>query len=177
MRGLACNLGVGATLGAMLCLAPAGAQEEKLRAAPRQLSTEVKPWTGDFDAMLERRVIRILVPYSRTLYFVDKGRERGLTAELAREFENHLNTRYAKQQPGDSIGRRRVGTFLYRAHDLAAIGGFPMRAAIVLSDPFPAGIEEFGFGCHKRPFVRPGLILSGAAFIDLHALGGHDHRH
>ena len=35
-----------------------------------------KTWTGDFDGMLERRLIRFLVPYSRSLYFVDKGRER-----------------------------------------------------------------------------------------------------
>ncbi|MBW8905397.1 MAG: transporter substrate-binding domain-containing protein [Betaproteobacteria bacterium] len=47
--------------------------------------------------MLERRVVRVLVPYSRTLYFVDKGHERGITAELLREFERYLNSRYAKQ--------------------------------------------------------------------------------
>lgn len=82
---------------AMACVAtPAGAQEAK-KPTPRQLSTEIKPWTGDFDAMLERRVIRILVPYSRTLYFIDKGRERGLTADLARAFEKHLNASHAKQ--------------------------------------------------------------------------------
>ena len=31
--------------------------------------------------------IRVLVPYSRTLYYIDKGHERGITAELMREFE------------------------------------------------------------------------------------------
>ena len=30
--------------------------------AARQLTTEAKPWTGDFGGMLERRVIRVLVP-------------------------------------------------------------------------------------------------------------------
>jgi membrane-bound lytic murein transglycosylase MltF len=61
------------------------------------LSLEVKPWKGDFDGMLERRVIRVLVPYSRTLYFVDKGRQRGVTADLVRDFEQYLNKKYAKQ--------------------------------------------------------------------------------
>lgn len=90
--------GLAVLLGAMLFAAPAGAQEKaKPPAAPRQLNLEVKPWTGDFDAMLERRVVRVLVPYSRTLYFVDKGHERGLTAELVRELEKHLNARFAKQ--------------------------------------------------------------------------------
>jgi len=53
-----------------------------------------KLWTGDFDGMLERRVIRVFVPYSRTLYFVDKGRERGISAENARDFEQYLNKKY-----------------------------------------------------------------------------------
>jgi membrane-bound lytic murein transglycosylase MltF len=76
-------------------------------AKARRLNLAVKPWTGDFDAMLERRMIRFLVPYSRTLYFADKGRERGLTAELARDFERYVNTRYASR-----LGKRPVTVFL-----------------------------------------------------------------
>jgi membrane-bound lytic murein transglycosylase MltF len=92
----------------MLC-APGAAQEKAKppAKAPRQLSTDVKPRTGDFDAMLERRVIRVLVPYSRTLYFVDKGKELGLTAELVRELEKHLNARHAKQ-----LGKRPLTVIL-----------------------------------------------------------------
>jgi len=60
----------------------------------RKLSTANKPWTGDFDAAVQRRMIRMLVPYSRTLYFNDKGRERGLTADVAREFERYVNQKY-----------------------------------------------------------------------------------
>lgn len=66
-------------------------------AKPRQLSLENKPWKGDLDQMLEIRRIRVLVPYSRSLYFVDKGRERGVTADLVRDFEQYLNKKYAKQ--------------------------------------------------------------------------------
>ncbi len=53
----------------------------------RKLGLSVKPFTGDFDQMLERRMIRVYSPYSRSLYFIDKGRERGLGAELVRDFE------------------------------------------------------------------------------------------
>lgn len=67
----------------------------------------MEPWTGDIDTMLERRVIRVLVPYSRTLYYVDKGHERGLTAELVREFERYLNRRYEKQ-----LGKRPLTVFI-----------------------------------------------------------------
>nr|HET7859522.1 lytic transglycosylase F [Caldimonas sp.] len=40
--------------------------------APRRLAIHNKPWTGDFDGMLERRVIRVWAPYSRSLYFNDR---------------------------------------------------------------------------------------------------------
>jgi len=33
----------------------------------------IRPWTGDLDGMVKRRVIRVLTPYSKTHYFVDKG--------------------------------------------------------------------------------------------------------
>lgn len=62
-----------------------------------------KPWRGDFDAMLDRRVIRVLVPYSRTLYFNDRGHERGLTADFVRDFERFINKTYA-----DRLGKRPI---------------------------------------------------------------------
>jgi membrane-bound lytic murein transglycosylase MltF len=75
--------------------------------AVRQLTTQVKTWTGDFDVMLDRRIIRVLAPYSRSLYFNDKGRERGLTADNVRDFERWINKKYAKQ-----LGKRPVTVFI-----------------------------------------------------------------
>ena len=49
----------------------------------------------------------MLVPYSRTLYYVDKGRERGLTAELVRDYERYLNQEYAKQ-----LGKRPLTVYM-----------------------------------------------------------------
>jgi membrane-bound lytic murein transglycosylase MltF len=76
-------------------------------AKPRALPTEAKVWKGDFDAMVERRHIRVLVPYSRTLYFNDKGRERGITADYVRDFEQYLNKKYAKQ-----LGKRPITIYM-----------------------------------------------------------------
>ncbi len=88
--------------------AKAASQEKPLAAAkPRQLSLPNELWTGDFDQMLERRVIRVLAPYSRTLFYHDKGHERGITAEVVREFEIYVNRRYAKQ-----LGKRPLTVFL-----------------------------------------------------------------
>jgi membrane-bound lytic murein transglycosylase MltF len=66
-------------------------------AAVTGLEHESRPQFGDLDAMLERRVVRVLVPYSRTLYFNDRGRQRGLTADTLRDFEVFLNKKYPKK--------------------------------------------------------------------------------
>jgi membrane-bound lytic murein transglycosylase MltF len=73
----------------------------------RQLEISNKPWTGDFDQILERRMIRVLVPYSRTLYFNDKGHERGITADTVRDFERWINKKYAK-----ALGKRPLTVFI-----------------------------------------------------------------
>ena len=52
--------------------------------------TRIK-FTGDFDGMVKRRIIRILVTYSRTHYFVDKATQRGLTYDMGRLFEDSVN--------------------------------------------------------------------------------------
>ncbi|MEX3809552.1 transporter substrate-binding domain-containing protein [Paraburkholderia sp. BR13439] len=62
--------------------------------AARHIDLGNQPFIGDFDAMLDRRLIRVLVPYSRTLYVNEQGHERGLTAGLMRDFERYLNRKY-----------------------------------------------------------------------------------
>ena len=50
-----------------------------------------KKWSGDFDGMAERHLIRALVPYSKTFYFLDGADQRGLTYELLKEFETYVD--------------------------------------------------------------------------------------
>jgi membrane-bound lytic murein transglycosylase MltF len=49
------------------------------------------PFTGDFDQMVERRLIRVGVTYNRTFYFAEKGVQRGACAEFAKALEDWLN--------------------------------------------------------------------------------------
>jgi membrane-bound lytic murein transglycosylase MltF len=57
----------------------------------------MKPWTGDLDGMIARRMIRVLTVYSKTFYFMNKGVQRGATYDLFRLFEDDLNKRLAKE--------------------------------------------------------------------------------
>ena len=97
MRGVP-GLLLAAALGVAAAVAPALAADKPAANARRfELTLVSKPWKGDFEQMLERRVVRVLIPYSRTLYYLDQGHERGVTAELARDLEQYLNRKYAKR--------------------------------------------------------------------------------
>src|SRR5262252_3926811 len=50
-----------------------------------------KPWTGDLDGMIKRHVVRVLVPYSKTFYFVDRAVQRGLAYNATQMLERDLN--------------------------------------------------------------------------------------
>lgn len=59
---------------------------------PEELRRVVdQSFSGDFDQMVTRRIIRAGVPFNRTFYFIDKGTPRGLSYEYLTLFEEHLN--------------------------------------------------------------------------------------
>ena len=91
---------VAAQPAAAVSSASASASAPKPASAARKLDLTNQLWRGDFDAMLTRHIIRVLVPYSRTLYFNDRGHERGLTADFARDFERYVNKKYADRLGG-----------------------------------------------------------------------------
>jgi membrane-bound lytic murein transglycosylase MltF len=57
-----------------------------------------KPWAGDLDGMIERRVIRVLTVNSKTFYFLDKGVQRGTVVDSFRLFEDELNKKLAAEK-------------------------------------------------------------------------------
>jgi membrane-bound lytic murein transglycosylase MltF len=80
--------------------APAPAADEE-PLPPSQLDTELpegvqdavlSSFTGDFDEMVKRRVVRIGVTFNRTMYFVDKGVQRGVAYDYGRFMEERINT-------------------------------------------------------------------------------------
>ncbi|MBT8333309.1 MAG: lytic transglycosylase F [Deltaproteobacteria bacterium] len=78
----------------ILCLfvGNAGCAEEKDNAlAEEGLLRLSKPFTGDFDQMAKDRLIRVMMPYSKTFYFFDGAKPRGASYELVKLFEEFLN--------------------------------------------------------------------------------------
>jgi membrane-bound lytic murein transglycosylase MltF len=75
------------------------AGEETLEPAPEAtplpvgLAPLIEPFKGDLDGMRKRRIVRVLTVQNPVLYFVDKGREVGMTYELTRALEKQLNAK------------------------------------------------------------------------------------
>jgi len=74
------------------CAAPAQTQPTaKPGAEHHELQVGTRPWKGDLEAMKKRRIIRALVPYSKTFYYVENGRPRGFSYDVFTAFEEDLN--------------------------------------------------------------------------------------
>jgi membrane-bound lytic murein transglycosylase MltF len=90
LAGLACSP-ASAQQGATEALSSTGDNTETYVAHSLLPANDV--WTGDLDGMQERKRIRILVPFSKTFYFIDKGGPSGITYDVGTEFGAWLNKR------------------------------------------------------------------------------------
>ena len=90
--------------GVLLCAVAGGALAQEPADKTRGIATRLEgALKEDFDDLLKRRAIRVAAPYSRTLYFNDKGRERGISADFVRDFERYINQKYQKE-----LGKRPI---------------------------------------------------------------------
>jgi len=74
--------------------APLPAFELESELPPSVREAVLKPFTGDLDELVKRRVVRIGVTYNRTFYFVDKGVQRGIAYEYGQLMQARLNKRF-----------------------------------------------------------------------------------
>jgi len=118
---------------------------------PEVLAGAAKPWTGDFDGMVKRRVIRALVVYNRTQYFFDGLRPRGISYDALVEFENGLNealkTRHLKVHVIHiPVTRDQLLPMLVSGHGDLAVGNLtitPERAKqVAFSRPVATNVSE-----------------------------------
>jgi membrane-bound lytic murein transglycosylase MltF len=88
-------LALGAVLASLAVSSSAAGQTPPAKKETHELPTQaVKATGGDFDVLKKRRVIRVLVVYNKTNYFIDKGTPRGTTYEAFKLFEDDLNKKY-----------------------------------------------------------------------------------
>ena len=57
----------------------------------------LQPWKGDLDNMIERRIIRVLVTYSKTNFFLNGAAKHGFVYEIFEQFNKFLNNKLKKK--------------------------------------------------------------------------------
>ena len=55
------------------------------------------PWIGDYEGMIERRAIRVLVPYGGYQFYYDQGLPRGAVYELVQRLETYINKQLGRR--------------------------------------------------------------------------------
>jgi ABC-type amino acid transport substrate-binding protein len=69
-------------------------EASRLTAEDSVVAAVTLPRFGDFDSMLNRRIVRVLVSPNQTHYFLDQGTPRGLSVDAAALFEAELNRKH-----------------------------------------------------------------------------------
>jgi len=62
-----------------------------------------QPWIGDLPGMIERRVIRVVVPYGGYQFYYDAGAPKGAVYDLLKQFEAYLN---------QELGRKNIRVYV-----------------------------------------------------------------
>jgi membrane-bound lytic murein transglycosylase MltF len=129
---------------------------------PMEFSVLWEPWSGDFEGMVERRVIRAVVPYGGYQFYYDEGVPSGAVYELLQRFESFVNKELERRHIRVyvvviPVGRNELFSAIEEGHaDLVA-------GDLTITDERAA---EFSF---SRPLLRDinEVIVAGPAAPDL----------
>lgn len=138
--------------------------------APPELLVRLnEKWIGDFDAMIERRLIRALVTYSKTFYFLDGGRQRGTSYEMLKEFEKKINEKLKKDSKISIIfipvARDQLLPALVEGRGDIAVANLTITQArqriVDFSDPMLSDVKEILVTGPSAPPIRTVEDLAG----------------
>src|SRR5271167_2571844 len=136
------------------------------------MAIQMAPWTGDFDAILRRRFIRVVVAFSKTQYYVVKGVQHGSTYEYFQAFEQWVNLKYPQKVKHTQfhvvfipVSRDQMFARLVAGRGDLAAGNLeitPERSKTVdFSDPLVTGIKEIAVTGPRSPVLHSIEDLSG----------------
>ena len=152
--------GVATGSGAHKLVDPEGQEAALLQSLQRSPS-----WTGDFEGMVERGVVRVLVAPNRTYYFLDGAVQRGVTYEKMVEFEKFINKRIGRSKTRVRVVILPVSRDLLLPALLSGLGDL-VAANLTITDERRRVAD---FSTPLRSGVRE-LVVSGPAAPELSSL-------
>ena len=125
---------------------------------------------GDLDSMIARRYIRVLVPYSKTYYYVEGMKRFGLAYELLDLFEKDLNRQLKFNPPKVRIifipvSREHIMPLLRDGYADMIAAGYTItperEKEIDFSLPTITGVKDIAIGGPSAPLIKSVADLSG----------------
>jgi len=128
------------------------------------------PATGDLAELVKRRYIRVLVPLSRSLYYLDRGQQFGLSYDAGKLFEESLNKKLGSGVIKVTlaflpVARERMLPMLAEGRGDLAIGNLTAtdeRARFAdFAEPFLTGVREIVVTAKDSPLPKSVDDLAG----------------
>ncbi len=125
---------------------------------------------GDLDSMIARKYIRVLVPYSKTYYYVEGMKRYGLGYELVSLFEKELNKQLKYYPPKIRVifipvSRKHILPLLMGGHADMIASGFTItpdrEKQVDFSAPTVTGIKDILVGGPGAPPIHSIADLAG----------------
>lgn len=156
----------GLLIGMLLLVMPVHA----IDALPTNITS---PHYDHLDGMIKRRQIRVLVHWSKTDYFIDKGQQHGIAWEMARDFEKFVNKELHTQKTPISVvmvpvSRDKLVTFLEQGRGDMSFSGMretpELKGRIAFSAPIAINVSEIVMRHKSAPAITRDSDLSGKVF-------------
>ncbi len=135
-----------------------------------QLQGKIESRKGDFDEMVKKKNIRILIPHNKTFFFFDGAQAKGLSYDTAMLFEKFVN----KKQKSKTIkikvlviptSRDKLFSQLQTGYGDIAIGNLTItderRKLVDFSDPFIKDVSEIAVTNKKSEAMTSPFGLAG----------------
>ena len=137
---------------------------------PQELRSLDSVFVGDLEGMAERRVIRFLLVYSNMLYFLDGAEQKGVSYEMALQFEKFINERLDKGRQKVHVlvipmARDQLIRSLAQGYGDVAAANLTITpgrlAEVAFSDPFLNDVREIVVTGPNSPELTSLADLSG----------------
>ncbi len=166
-RRLFTAISVMIVLGAGLCLPAAASGDLKDEDSLLPFMTQRK---GDYGQMVEKRVIRFLMPFNKTFFYLDGAEKRGLSYDTAMAFEKFVNEHLKKKHLKIHVvviptKRSHLFSRVTEGYGDIAVGNLTItderKKLVDFSDPFLKNVEEVVVTQKSVPDLASSMELAG----------------